>query len=55
MPRLTEAQERARDVRDLKILVLLDLGFSQREVCARLGITRGLIAKLLRGIREGEA
>lgn len=55
MPRLCLVRERARDARDLKALRLLDKGLSQREVCIRLGISRGPLVRLLRDIRADEA
>lgn len=47
--------EHERDRRDLKILRLLDEGATQEQACARLGVTRGVITKLLREVRQDEA
>ena len=44
-----------RDERDLRILSLLDDGLTQQQVCDRIGVTRGLVTKLLGDIRKDEA
>jgi len=46
--------EHDRDARDLKILKLLDEGMTQDQVAARMGISRGPIARLLADIRKDE-
>lgn len=46
--------DHARDARDLKILKLLDEGLTQATVCARMGVTRGAISRLLREIRQDD-
>ncbi|WP_165390232.1 hypothetical protein [Thalassococcus sp. S3] len=42
---------RQRDERMLRALKLLDLGFTQDQVAARLGMTRGPISRLVIEIR----
>lgn len=47
--------EHERDARDLRILAALDQGLTQAAVCARFGVSRGLIVTLLMDIRKDEA
>ena len=46
--------ERERDLRDLKILELIDDGFTQGQAAKRFGLTRSPVSRMIRAIREDE-
>lgn len=43
-----------RDMRDLRLLQLLDQGFTQDQACKHVGCSRGPLARLLADIRLDE-
>lgn len=55
MPKLTQKQEHARDARDLRVLSLLDQGYTQPQAANAVGMTRGPVARLVAQIRDDEA
>jgi predicted transcriptional regulator len=48
---MSRLSEQERDQRDLRILELLDKGLTQAAAAEAMGVTRGLVSKLVSHIR----